>query len=75
MAKARKHRGVYEKIKDSGMYWIRYRDQYRKTHREKVGAFTAAVGRYEQRKTEVRLGRFDPEDVAGKHQNIYCLAI
>ena len=70
MAKPRKHRGVFEKVKESGMWWIRYTDQYGKIHREKVGSFKAAVGSYEQRKTEVRLGRFDPEDVVGKHRHV-----
>jgi len=70
MARPKKHRGVFEKVKESGMWWIRYTDQYGKIHREKVGSFKAAVGSYEQRKTEVRLGRFDPEDVVGKHRNI-----
>ena len=70
MAKPRKHIGVYEKVKGSGMWWIRYTNQYGKIHREKVGSFQAAVGRYEQRKTEVRLGRFDPENVAGKHRHV-----
>ena len=70
MASPKQHRGVFEKVKKSGMWWIRYTDQYGKIHREKVGAFTAAVARYEQRKTEVRLGRFEPKDVTDKHKNV-----
>ena len=70
MARPKKHRGVFEKVKESGMWWIRHTDQYGKLHREKVGSFKAAVGSYEQRKTEIRLGKFTPEDVTGKHRNV-----
>jgi hypothetical protein len=38
MARAvKKQRGVFERPKDSGVWWICYFDQFGKKHREKVG--------------------------------------
>ena len=37
---------------------------------KKVGSFKAAVGEYEKRKTKIRLGKFEPKDVTGKHKNV-----
>jgi len=66
--KPEKKRGVYEYPAKSGVWWICYFDQYRKRHREKVGPRSRALEEYEKRKTEVRLWKFRPEDVKGKHQ-------
>ncbi len=71
--KPEKKRGVYEYPAKSGVWWIQYFDQYRKRHREKVGPRGKAIEEYEKRKTEVRLGKFRPEDVKGKHQT-YAVA-
>ena len=65
-----KHRGVYEHPKDSGVWWVLYYDQYNRRHREKVGLKSAAISIYRQRKTEIRQGKFEPEDIERKHQNV-----
>lgn len=50
-----KQRGVFDRPKGSGVYWIRY---YVHGHerREKVGSKQDAIDRYRQRKTEARNG-------------------
>src|SRR5688572_27472795 len=65
----KKHRGIFERPKQSGIWWICYFDQYGRKHREKVGMKATALTVYQQRKTEVRQGKFEPEDVKGKHQH------
>ena len=65
----KKQRGIFERPKGSGVWWICYFDQYGRKHREKVGMKAAALTVYQQRKTEVRQGKFEPEDVKGKHQH------
>lgn len=57
-------RGVYEKIPGSGDYWIRYADDKGKIRRQHVGkSLAAARDLAEQRRTEVRHGKFDPGSV------------
>ena len=63
-----KVRGVFEKVQGSGVWWIRYTDQYHKKHREKVGSHKHAVKMLEQRKTEVSQRKFNPDVVKGKHK-------
>lgn len=58
-----KDRGLFERPKDSGVWWIRYSDSLGQEHREKVGPKSMARKRYEQRKTEVRQNKFEPEAV------------
>jgi len=65
----KKQRGVFERPKGSGVWWVRYTDQYGQLHREKVGLRSAALNVYQQRKTQIRQGRFEPEEVKWKHQN------
>src|SRR5262245_41971260 len=64
----KKVRGVFERPKGSGIWWICYFDQYGRKHREKVGFKSAATKRYQQRKTEILFDKFNPEDVMGKHR-------
>jgi hypothetical protein len=61
--------GVFERPKGSGIYWICYFDQFGRKHREKVGLKQTAIYLYQQRKTEIRLDKFKPEDVKDKHKN------
>ncbi len=69
MAKeVKKHRGVFERPKGSRIWWIRYADQFGEEHREKVGPRSAAIAKYQQRKTEIRLDKFNPDEVKGKHR-------
>src|SRR5262245_25306171 len=65
----KKIRGIFERPKGSGIWWIRYADEFGKIHREKVGMRSRALEVYQQRKTEIRLGKFKPQDVKGKHNN------
>lgn len=55
-----KPRGIFERPKDSGVWWICFYDADSRRHREKVGRKSMAIARYQQRKTEVREGRFFP---------------
>jgi hypothetical protein len=69
MARAvKKHRGVYEYPQGSGVWWVLYNDQFKRRHREKVGLKSTAISIYRQRKTEIRQGKFDPEELR-KHRN------
>ncbi|HVB98387.1 MAG TPA: site-specific integrase [Candidatus Dormibacteraeota bacterium] len=60
---ATKVRGVFERPPGSGDWWIRYHDQHGREHREKVGRRSAAIAAYQKRKTEIREGRFFPEQL------------
>ncbi len=33
----RRQRGIFERPKGSGVWWVRYHDQFGREHREKVG--------------------------------------
>jgi integrase len=65
----KKKRGVFELPVKSGVWWVRYTDQYGILHREKVGMKSVAEHIYQQRKTEIRLGKFEPDEVKNKHRN------
>jgi hypothetical protein len=67
---AKKQRGIFERPKGSGVWWVCYFDQYGRRHREKAGLKSQARQIYQQRKTEIRFGRFEPEDIKTKHQNV-----
>jgi len=56
-------RGLFERPAGSGVWWVRYVDREGREHREKVGSKAAAQEIYRQRKTEIRLHKFDPEGV------------
>lgn len=54
-----KDRGLFERPKGSGIWWVRYHDHRGKERREKVGSKSAARQLYEMRKNlirEVKLG-------------------
>lgn len=62
-------RGVFER--KPGEYWIRYADQFRKIRREKIGpSIKQAVAAYQERKTEVREGKFFPDKIK-QHPNLF----
>jgi integrase len=63
-----KDRGLFERPAGSGIWWIRYTDGEGQEHREKVGSKELARSIYQQRKTEVRLDKFDPERVNRKNR-------
>ena len=50
------------------MWSIRYTDQYGKEYREKVGPHARAVEIVEELRTAVRLSKFNPDWVKGKHE-------
>src|SRR5437773_7348779 len=60
---ARRTRGVFERPKGSGIWWVRYRDKHGRLHREKVGPKGLARRVYQKRRTEIAEGRFFPETI------------
>jgi site-specific recombinase XerD len=54
--KQEKHKGVFERVKGSGIWWIRYTDERGKRVASRIGTLSAAVRIYDQRTTEIRLG-------------------
>ncbi len=65
-AKRSHPRGIFERPKGSGVWWVRYHDDGGNEHREKVGPKALAVKVYQKRKTEIREGRFFPESIRRK---------
>lgn len=64
-------RGVYEKVPGSGDYWIRYADPTGKIRRQHIGrSLAAARDIAEQRRTEVRQGRFNPDTIGKRRQRM-----
>jgi site-specific recombinase XerD len=59
-------RGVFEKEPGSNLWWIRYTDGAGRYKREKVGRYSDAVGLYQKRKTDARLGVKMPENIRHK---------
>jgi len=57
-----KDRGLFERPKRSGIWWIRYNDATGHEHRERVGAKGLSRRLYEKRKTEIREGRYFPPE-------------
>ena len=57
-----KDRGLFERPKRSGTWWIRYIDAIGHEHRERVGAKGLARRLYEKRKTEIREARYFPPE-------------
>jgi len=57
----KKQRGVYEKPRGSGRWWIRYADATGRIRRERAPSKGAAITLYQKRKTEVLQGRKLPE--------------
>jgi integrase len=60
-------KGVFERVPESGIWWIRFADETGRIHRECVGMRSAAISAYHQKKTEVREGRFIPAKM--RHRN------
>src|SRR5574337_2157682 len=61
-----KTRGIFERPKRSGIWWVRYADQFGQLHREKCGAKSLAHAVYNMRKTAIKQAKFFPEQV-GQH--------
>jgi site-specific recombinase XerD len=58
--KEKKHRGVFEREKDSGIYWVRFMDVDGKRKARCVGNFSDAVNFYEGEKVRIRKGIHAP---------------
>lgn len=56
-----KQRGVFERRKSSGIWWIRYVDAVGRLRREKAGTKSTANNLYRKRKQEALEGRKLPE--------------
>ncbi|MGB8322494.1 MAG: site-specific integrase [Candidatus Acidiferrum sp.] len=56
-----KQRGIFEKVLGSGVWWIRYFDQFGKKRREKAGTKSVAIALYRKRKQQVLEGKKLPE--------------
>jgi integrase len=65
-SKYRKVRGVFEKVRDSGIWWICYFDVDGRKRREKAGRKSAAIELYRKRKTEVLEGKKLPEKLRAR---------
>lgn len=55
------HRGIFEKVLGSGVWWIHWYDASGRRHREKAGTKSAANALYRKRKQEALEGRKLPE--------------
>jgi integrase len=66
-----KDRGIFERPKDSGIWWVRYADNFGRIHREKVGPKGLAKDVYAKRKLEVREGRFFPENLKRRREMLF----
>ena len=64
-------RGVFERPKGSGCYWIRYCDAEGRLHREKVGPKSLAVQAYQKRKVEIKEGKFFPDMIRRKRAILF----
>jgi hypothetical protein len=56
-------RGLFERPKGSGIWWVCYFDEKRRKHREKVGPKGLALKVYQKRKNEIVERRFFPERI------------
>lgn len=65
-----KDRGLFERPKDSGIWWVRWHDAKGKEHREKVGSKAAARQLYQKRKEDVRIGKKLPENLREREKTV-----
>ena len=63
-------RGIFERPKGSGIWWVRYADENGRIHREKVGTKSLALKVYQKRKTEVQERRFFPERIRRREPSV-----
>jgi site-specific recombinase XerD len=70
-----KIRGVFEKVPESGVWWIHYYDADGRRRREKVGSRSNATKLYQKRKTQAWEGMKVPENLRAKPVMFSDLAI
>ena len=58
--------GIFEKMKGSGIWWIRYADAYGRERREKAGTRGIAIRLYQKPKNEALPGKQLPESIRRK---------
>ena len=63
---SRRERGIFEKMKGSGIWWIRYADAYGRERREKAGTRGIAIRLYQKPKNEALPGKQLPESIRRK---------
>ena len=68
-------RGLFERPKGSGVWWIRYHDEHGREHREKVGPKGLAQRVYQKRKTQIAERRFFPEREIRRREVLLSQAI
>jgi integrase len=68
---AKKERGIFERPKGSGIWWVRYADNFGRIHREKVGPKGLAKTVYAKRKLEVREGKFFPDNLKRRREMLF----
>ena len=59
-------RGIFERVKGSGIWWIRWTDQAGRKRREKIGTFSAATKLLAKRHTQKLEGAKLPENLRSK---------
>src|SRR5579864_5773753 len=69
-----KKRGVFERLPDSGIWWIQYFDAAGRRRREKVGPKSLALKLVEKRRTDARAGVKMPENLRAKPVSFRALA-
>lgn len=70
----KKQRGVFEKVANSGVWWIQYFDAAGRRRREKVGPKSLAIKLAEKRRTDARAGVKMPENLRAKAASFSQLA-
>lgn len=71
---AKKVRGVFERVKKSGIWWICYFDSDGRKRREKVGRRSDAIDLYRKRKIEALQGKKLPEKLRARKVSFAELA-
>lgn len=61
-----RHKGVFEKVPGSGVWWIRYADTTSRIRREKAGSKSNAIILYQKRKGEILTGKKLPEKLRAR---------
>jgi hypothetical protein len=64
----KKVRGVYEKVRGSGVWWIQYFDSTGRRRRERIGSKSSAMKAVESRRTKTREGVILPENLRAGHR-------
>lgn len=72
-SKSKPPEGVFEKVKGSGVWWIRWTDERGKRPERKIGPFKAACLASEQVRSKVRLAHVAPELLESQQRPVSLL--